>query len=795
MGNRTRLLLPLYVLVFSFSSFETYVSIEMDTLYPGQSLSGNQTISSRNGRFELGFFKPGNSTGYYVGIWYKNLKVKTVVWVANRDEPLLDHSVSKLELSEKGSLVLYNQSEIPVWSAEPSSSNTMNSTVAVLDDSGNLVLRNGSSPSVTAWESFDHPTDTWLPGAKLGTSKVSNKGLIYVSWSSPNDPSPGLFSLGLDTNGTGWYHILKNGIRHWTCGYWLQRFSSFSTETVTTNYITMEYVSNKEENYYFYSVTTSSVLVRFLMDVTGKVQQLIWKDGSQEWETIWEKPKETCEIYAFCGANGACNQFGGPKCKCLPGFEPKIPGEWKTGNYTNGCLRKSLLKCNKDVKHDFQVIENIRLPPNEVVLTNNKSLRECKSACLRDCSCIAYTIGYYGNCSIWREDLLNIQYLTFGDHIGRNLYLRLPMTELAASKVTKKLRIERLTICAAAAIVILIPILVLMSWVAHSKSVTLVSTCRMANFSGTKPTDDALVLFKFGDLKSATKNFSEKLGEGGFGSVYKGTLPNSAVIAVKSLKGQDHEDKQFRAEVSTIGTIHHVNLVHLLGFCLKGTKRFLVYEYMPNGSLDSHLFYKDSKILDWKTRHHIALGVARGLAYLHEKCRVCIIHCDIKPENILLDADYNPLLSDFGLAKLFGRDFSRVLTTMKGTRGYLAPEMISGDPITPKSDVFSYGMLLLEIISGRRNWEIKGDETDNYFPARAAICVSNGGDVLSLLDPKLQGNANAEEVIRACRVACWCIQDEEQNRPSMGHVVQILEGVQEINMPPIPWFIQTIINF
>ncbi|KAK8706208.1 hypothetical protein V6N13_049783 [Hibiscus sabdariffa] len=791
MGNRTRLLLPLYVLIFYILSFETCVSIKMDTnnMYPGQSLSGNQTISSGNGRFELGFFKTGNSTAYYVGIWYKNLTVETVVvWVANRDAPLLDPSGSKLELTRKGSLVLYNQDEIPVWSSEWSSSNTMDgSIVAVLEDCGNLVLRNGSSssPSDVVWESFDHPTDTWLPGAKIGGSMMSKEGQrqSYVSWTSSSDPSPGPFSLGLDMDGTGTYHVLKNGKRHWSCGNWLERFSSFSTETVDKNYTNMNYVSNKEETYYNYSVTDTSVLVRYKMDVSGKVQKLIWKDGSRNWETVWEKPKEDCEIFGFCGANGACNQFGLDHCRCLDGFEPKIPGEWNTGNYTNGCRRRSQLQCNEDEKHGFQVIPNIRLPVNDMSLTNDKSLKNCKSACLRDCSCIAYTIGYDGNCSVWREDLLNIQYLSYGDNLGKDLYLRRLKAELAPSRVKTKMRIERITISAAAATVILIAILVL-----------LVSTRRMTSSSDTKPADDVLVLFKFGDLRTATKNFSEKLGEGGFGSVFKGTLPNLAAIAVKSLKCQGQEDKQFRTEVSTLGTIHHVNLVRLLGFCLKGMKRFLIYDYMPNGSLDSHLFYKDSKILDWKTRHHIAMGVARGLAYLHENCRACIIHCDIKPENILLDADYNPLLSDFGLAKLFGRDFSRVLTSMKGTRGYLAPEMISGEPITPKSDVFSYGMLLLEIISGRRNWETRDDENDNYFPARAAICISNGGDVLSLLDPKLHGDANAKEVIRACRVACWCIQDEEQNRPSMGQVVQILEGVQEINIPPIPWFIQTIIS-
>lgn len=163
---------------------------------------------------------------------------------------------------------------------------------------------------------------------------------------------------------------------------------------------------------------------------------------------------------------------------------------------------------------------------------------------------------------------------------------------------------------------------------------------------------------------------------------------------------------------------------------------------MPNGSLDSHLFTeKDSDFLDWKTRYQIALGTARGLAYLHEKCRDCIIHCDIKPENILLDAEFCPKVSDFGLAKLVGREFSRVLTTMRGTRGYLAPEWISGVAITAKADVYSYGMMLYEFVSGRRNSQESEDGKVKFFPSWAAKQIVEGSNLISLLDPRLEGNA------------------------------------------------------
>uniref|UniRef100_A0A2N9FA20 non-specific serine/threonine protein kinase n=1 Tax=Fagus sylvatica TaxID=28930 RepID=A0A2N9FA20_FAGSY len=318
---------------------------------------------------------------------------------------------------------------------------------------------------------------------------------------------------------------------------------------------------------------------------------------------------------------------------------------------------------------------------------------------------------------------------------------------------------------------------------------------RKGGIGTAKAVEGSLVAFGYRDLQNATKNFSDKLGGGGFGSVFKGTLPDSTVIAVKKPEGIGQGEKQFRTAVSTIGTIQHVNLVRLRGFCSEGIRKLLVYDYMPNGSLDSHLFHeKKTGVLDWKTRYQIVLGTARGLVYLHEKCRDCIIHCDIKPENILLDAELCPKVADFGLAKLVGREFSRVLTTMRGTRGYLAPEWISGVAITIKADVYSYGMMLFELVSGRRNSEQSADGKTSFFPTWAASLIAKGGDVLSLVDPRLEGNADVEEVTRLCRLACWCIQDDETHRPPMGQVVQILEGVLDVNLAPVPRSLQVFVD-
>ncbi|XP_059076875.1 G-type lectin S-receptor-like serine/threonine-protein kinase At2g19130 [Cryptomeria japonica] len=258
--------------------------------------------------------------------------------------------------------------------------------------------------------------------------------------------------------------------------------------------------------------------------------------------------------------------------------------------------------------------------------------------------------------------------------------------------------------------------------------------------------DCFLRMFIYTELKIATRNFRSKLGSGGFGSVFKGSLPDGTLMAVNKLEGSRQLDKQFRAEISSLGNIQHANLIRLRGFCAEGSKRLLVYDYMPNGFLNSLLFASNSKrkrkVLDWTTRFQIALGTARGLVHLHEECRDRIIHGDVKPENILLDGNFSPKLADFWLAKLVGRDFSRVLTTTRGTRGYLAPEWISRLPISPKADVYSFGMTLLEIISGRRSVDLDTEDSSKYyFPAWAATQIYQG-KTISIVDEHVAAEAD-----------------------------------------------------
>jgi serine/threonine protein kinase len=297
-------------------------------------------------------------------------------------------------------------------------------------------------------------------------------------------------------------------------------------------------------------------------------------------------------------------------------------------------------------------------------------------------------------------------------------------------------------------------------------------------------------------LKKITNNFTEKLREGGYGVVYKGKLQNGTLVAVKVLDRQRHNEVQFMNEVATIGHVHHVNLVRLLGYCFESFTSALVYEYMFNGSLDRFIFSRKDKeqLLRWEQLYSIALGAARGIAYLHQDCDKRIIHFDIKPHNILLDADFIPKVSDFGLAKLCGKGDDHIsMTAGRGTPGYVAPEVCDRDagPVTDKSDVYSFGMLLLEIVGGRKNVDWNASRSSQfYFPEWAFKLLESGelGMILRGREIETETETEDEKAIRLMtKVGLWCI-----HRPCMSSAVQMFEGNgDEVAIPPLPFNISS----
>ncbi|KAK3142901.1 hypothetical protein QOZ80_4BG0353780 [Eleusine coracana subsp. coracana] len=789
--------LPIVLWGLLFSLHTHAYSAATDKLFSGQALARDESLVSSNGKFALGFFQTGskfsnNTVHLYLGIWFNKIPKRTPVWTANGANPISNLVSPKLVIASDGNLVIFAQDTI-VWSAPANI--TVSNTVVVLSDIGNLVLRSSSNSSDIFWQSFDYPTDTLLPGAKLGQNKVTGVVRRIVSRKNSVDQAPGIYSneLGLD----GMMRLSwKLSTEYWNSGKWNGRFfdslpfmspSNIPGTTQKPDFVNHTLINNTQEIYFTDTLLDESMILHVLLSASGQWKVRIWDTQRQDWLTPTNEPENQCDVYAVCGAFTICSYNTTPFCYCMKGFSIRSAEDWDLEDRTGGCIRNIPLDCRGSDRHGtyttdkFYSMPFIKLHQNGIGIPNATTAQACAQVCLSDCSCTAYSYNK-GVCFIWHDELINI----VADDSGNTLYLRLAAKEVQISKNKKNgiiigvtISVNTIVLC----LIILMAIMRMKKWSSHAMD--------NDNNGGI-----GIIAFKYVDIRHATKNFSEKLGGGGFGSVFKGCLSNSVAIAVKMLDSPRQGEKQFRAEVCSIGIIHHVNLVKLIGFCCEGDRRLLVYELMENGSLDAHLFQNHGTILDWDTRYHIVLGVARGIAYLHHSCQDCIVHCDIKPENILLDKSFTPKVADFGMAKILGRDFSRAVTTMRGTIGYLAPEWISGTAITSKVDVYSFGMVLFEIISGKRNTSnlsLSNDGYKGYFPLQVAEKLHDG-DVGNLVDEKLHGLVNLQEVQRVCKIACWCIQDNEFDRPTMIEVVQSLLGVFEPSMPLVPRLLHTVFS-
>ncbi|XP_058724482.1 rust resistance kinase Lr10-like [Vicia villosa] len=299
------------------------------------------------------------------------------------------------------------------------------------------------------------------------------------------------------------------------------------------------------------------------------------------------------------------------------------------------------------------------------------------------------------------------------------------------------------------------------------------------------------IRYSYKDIKNMTKQFKIKLGNGGYGSVFKGQLRSGRLVAVKLLDKAKTSGQDFINEVSTIGRIHHVNVVELIGFCVEGSKRALIYEFMPNGSLEKYIFSttKESYSLSCEKLYAISFGVARGIEYLHNGCNMKILHFDIKPHNILLDENFNPKLSDFGLARLCPTDKSIVtLTAVRGTIGYMAPELFYRNvgTISYKVDVYSFGMLLMEMASRRKNLNALADQSSQiYFPFWIYDQLHDGREVTIENDTDQEMKLTKKMMV----VALWCIQTKPEDRPSMNKVLEMLEEEgEDMQIPNKPYF-------
>ncbi|CAN6702114.1 unnamed protein product [Malus baccata var. baccata] len=666
---------------------ESHVSLAADTISENQSLSGDQTIVSAGGMFELGFFKLGQLSNYYIGIWYSKQVVSemTVVWVANREIPISDRFSSVLSILD-GNLVLLNESKTPVWSTNLNSTTSSASVQAVLLDSGNLVLIAGSSNNTSAplWQSFDHPTHTWLPGGKLGFNKITNHTQILTSWKSLEDPAPGLYSFKLAPDESNSLILLWNRSKH--------------------------YVMNENESYFTYSPNNPKIVFGGLMSASGQIQ-LLRMENSKQWNLFWSQPRQ-CAVYASCGAFSSCKPTSFNYCKCLKGFVPNRQSDWDLQIYSGGCSRRTSVKCGNATGDGFLKANSESLPDNRQYEGVIKP-----SLLIAIVSTITGLIVVVFGCFLWK-------------------------------KTTGKKR-------------------------EHKK-----------NYK-----DDAeLPIFGLRAIAAAKNNFAEanKLGEGGFGPVYKGILAENQEVAIKRLSkksGQGHEE--FMNELKLIAKLQHTNLVRLLGCCLEDEEMILVYEYMPNRSLDKLLFDASEKIeLNWGRRFRIIEGIAQGVLYIHKYSRLKIIHRDLKASNILLDGDLNPKISDFGMARIFGINQTEANTNrVVGTYGYMSPEYARYGHFSEKLDVFSFGVLLLEIVSGKKNAAFYRFE---HSPTLAGWAWELWKDRrgMEVIDESIRETCRLDEALKCIHVGFLCVQEAPADRPTMSLVIHMLEGNESTSLPP-----------
>ncbi|KAJ6827377.1 putative G-type lectin S-receptor-like serine/threonine-protein kinase B120 [Iris pallida] len=801
MTHRYHLISVLFLL--SLSPLSSAIN---STLTQGQTIKDGDTMLSPGGRFELGFFSPGNSTSRYVGVLYHNVSTQSVVWVANRDAPLAT-SDGSIAIGRDGNLLVLDGEGGTVWSTNVSTATT-NETRATIRDSGQLVVSSGDGTAI--WDSFEHPTDSFLPGMKVSVNTKTGQRTVLTSWKSPNDPSVGKYSLGLDPNGSGQFFIWDEGRPRWRSG----KFdgTKFIGATMRAMYLYgfKSVVDPARGSLYFTYTQYNSSLLRFVMQWDGAENTTMYDEEHGAWEQVWMQPVTACQAYGTCGDYGMCSDGGTPICSCLEGFEPRSSGEWGEGNWSGGCVRRAALACslrnrtNSSGGDGFFRLQEVKVPDRSEFALTVVNEADCRSSCASNCSCEAYSYVTGIGCLTWGRDLVDILQFPEGEG-GSDLYIKLASSELD----TKSKAWRTIAIVISTALFLMAIICVLSWWKFNAaikdwwrgnktqlgSSMLISAKARLdlsgpSDFGKTSPdgNDVELPLFNFDFLADATRNFSysNKLGEGGFGDVYKGLLPGGREVAVKRLSrssGQGQEE--FKNEMKLIAKLQHRNLVRLLGCCIQGEEKMLVYEYMPNKSLDAFLFDpKKQALLDWTKRFDIIEGVARGLVYLHRDSRLRIVHRDLKASNILLDDDMKPKISDFGMARIFGNDQNQDSTTrVVGTIGYMSPEYAMEGLFSVKSDVYSFGILVLELVSGRRN------SSFHHIPdimniVRYTWRLWSEDRMNEMIDPTIQESCSVAQVFRCVHVALLCVQDRADDRPDMQSILLMLGS--EAATPPTP---------
>ncbi|KAJ8470228.1 hypothetical protein OPV22_024571 [Ensete ventricosum] len=495
---------------------------------------------------------------------------------------------------------------------------------------------------------------------------------------------------------------------------------------------------------YVFHMINASIVSRVVMNYSGTVRRLVWVDNSKIWNSLWYAPGDRCDTIFPCGPNAVCDTSKSPLCSCPQGFQPKNPTNWGFRDGSDECLRKTEVDCRNGTD-GFALVSGAKLPDtsNSTVEWGGTTLDQCRTKCLKNCSCTAYApanisgTGSGSGCILWSTNLTDLR--VYGSGGGQDLYVRAAAADLDSE--SSHHRIHATAIAVILSVFILILALVgCCVWRRKKRSMPGMATffTERHNDEGTEAKDFDLPLFHLGTVADATGNFSveNKLGEGGFGPVYKGKLEDEQEIAVKRLSKTSAQGvDEFKNEVVLIAKLQHRNLVRLLGCCIQGGERMLIYEYMPNGSLDSFLFDK-----------------AKGW--------------------------------------IFGRDETEVNTKrVVGTYGYMSPEYAMDGIFSVKSDVFSFGVLVLETISGKKNRGIY-DSSRGLNLLGYTWSLWREGKGLDLVDETIGDSYPKEEVLRCMKIGLLCVQERPEDRPTMLAVLLMLGSDSPLlSQPRQPGFV------
>ncbi|KAK1416383.1 hypothetical protein QVD17_32174 [Tagetes erecta] len=679
-----------------------------------------------------------------------------VVWSANRDYPVSENAT--LDFTADGELILKDVDGSIVWTTNTAGKSVVGMN---LTDNGNLVLFDDQNSVV--WQSFDYPTDSLLPGQKLfayqklkSTVFITNS-TILIGMYSLQVRDKGLFVYVESNPPQAYYSRLlhdsidvKRSIQLLDGSF---TFYIYSSQISDTDY--MLYTPQETPAHY----------MKLMPD--GHLQVFKWK--SEEWtmvEDLTADSVEECGYPLVCGRNSICSS--NQQCGCLNSEYFRLENNFQPNL---GCSAITPLTCNATKDQHFIILKNVTYF-TLIVDMYGVGIEACKQACLNNCSCKAAFFQHDSNASKGDCYLPSELFTMRNDNVGYSNTIALIKVQNTTTSHRVSHKVARVVGSTFGSSMLLLVVAIgFITYVYHKRKRDAEMEEEYLDQVPGMPN-----LFSFEELTTATENFSKKLGEGGFGSVFEGSLKDGSKIAVKCLEGLSHIKKSFFAEVQSIGSIHHVNLVRLRGFCTWKSRSFLVYDFMSNKSLDRWIYHGvRDHILKWEVRKKIILDIAKGLAYLHEECRQKIVHLDIKPQNILLDNEFNAKLSDFGLSKLIDKNETEVFSTIKGTPGYIAPEWRSSI-ITEKLDVYSFGIVLLEILCGRKIFDRSQPEESWHLLFVFQNCWERE-TLIDMIDKHSEDmQVHKTEVLEMLKLASWCLQTNFKRRPSMSSVVKVLEG-------------------